>query len=65
MWLAETKGEMRVNVTLKNAAADLWCQKMSTTKYGRWGYLFAQQQKLEFQLAKGVSTFASLADALA
>lgn len=43
MWLAETKGEMRTNVPLKNGAAQLWCEKMSTTKYGRWGYLFAQQ----------------------
>jgi hypothetical protein len=47
MWLAETKGEMRTNVPLKNAAAEMWCQKMSATKYGQWRYLFAQQLKLE------------------
>jgi hypothetical protein len=65
MWLAETKGEMRTNVPLKNAAAELWCQKMSATKYGRWRYLFAQQIKLEKALATGVKTFALLALTLA
>jgi hypothetical protein len=61
MWLAETKGEMRTNVPLKNGAAQLWCEKMSTTKYGHWNYLFAQQLRLEKALSKGVSTFAELA----
>ncbi len=64
MWLVETKGEMRPNVTLKNEAADLWCQKMSTTKYGQWRYLFAQQVALESALTKGITTFANLAKAL-
>jgi len=64
MWLAETKGEMRTNVPLKNGAAELWCQKMSATKYGRWRYLFAQQVKLEKALASGVKAFAQLADTI-
>jgi type III restriction enzyme len=61
MWLAETKGELRVNVPLKNSAAELWCEKMSTTKYGCWRYLFAQQLKLEKALNKNIATFAELA----
>jgi type III restriction enzyme len=60
MWLAETKGEMRTNVPLKNGAAELWCENMSTTKYGLWRYLFAQQLKLEKALSKGPTTFAKL-----
>jgi type III restriction enzyme len=65
MWLAETKGEMRPNTTLKNESAELWCEKMSLTKYGTWRYLFAQQVKLEAALAKSVNTFAALAKLLA
>ena len=64
MWLAETKGEMRTNVPLKNGAAELWCEKMSTTKYGQWRYLFAQQLKLEKALIKGPTTFVKLASEL-
>ena len=64
MWLAETKGEMRTNVPLKNGAAHLWCEKMSATKYGQWRYLFAQQIKLTAALATGVDTFQGLADQL-
>jgi hypothetical protein len=65
MWLAETKGEMRTNVPLKNGAAELWCGNMSSTKYGRWHYLFAQQVKLEKALASQALSFAALATALA
>ncbi len=65
MWLAETKGEMRPNVPLKNAAAENWCQKMSATKYGRWRYLFAQQIPLQSALFAGTKTFAALAGKLA
>lgn len=64
MWLAETKGEMRSNVPLKNGAAESWCQKMSSSKYGRWRYLFAQQVALEAAFVKGVSSFAELVDEL-
>jgi type III restriction enzyme len=64
MWLAETKGEMRTNVPLKNGAAQTWCEKMSTTKYGTWQYLFAQQLSLEKALKKGSSTFAELVSEL-
>jgi len=63
-WLAETKGEMRPNVKLKNEAADLWCQKMSATRYGQWHYLFAQQVGLEAALACGVTTFLGLREIL-
>lgn len=61
MWLAETKGEMRTNVPLKNGAAQLWCEKMSATKYGQWRYLFAQQLRFEDALRKGAATFAEFA----
>jgi hypothetical protein len=64
MWLAETKGEMRTNVPLKNGAARLWCEKMSGTRYGQWDYLFAQQIKLTSALATSVDTFEDLADKL-
>jgi type III restriction enzyme len=64
MWLAETKGEMRTNVPLKNGSAELWCKRMSTTKHGQWRYLFAQQLKLEKALSKGATTFAKLASDL-
>jgi hypothetical protein len=60
MWLAETKGEMRTNVQLKNAAAESWCQKMSATKYGRWCYLFAQQIPLQAAFVKKPKTLAEL-----
>jgi hypothetical protein len=52
---------MRTNVPLKNGAAELWCEKMSATKYGQWRYLFAQQVKLEQALRRGAGTFAALA----
>jgi type III restriction enzyme len=64
MWLAETKGEVRPNTALKSEAARLWCEKMSTTRYGQWRYLFVQQKKFEAALAAGVQSLADLADAL-
>lgn len=63
-WLAETKGEMRTNVPLKNGSAERWCEKMSTTKHGHWRYLFAQQLKLERTLNKGATSFARIASDL-
>jgi hypothetical protein len=65
MWLAETKGEMRLNVQLKNGAARQWCEKMSATKYCQWRYLFAQQVPLTAALNSSVSTFTALAERLA
>ena len=65
MWLAETKGEIRTNVPLKNGAAHLWCETISATKYGRWRYLFAQQLKFETALREGAATFAEVASDLA
>jgi hypothetical protein len=41
MWLAETKGEMRTKVSLKNSAANLWCQKMSATCEYRSGHVIS------------------------
>ncbi|MFA5786966.1 MAG: DEAD/DEAH box helicase family protein [Actinomycetota bacterium] len=61
MWLAETKGEIRINTALKSEAARLWCEKMSSTKYGQWRYLFVQQRKFESALAAGVKSLAELA----
>ena len=37
LWVIETKGEIRPNTKLKSAAAELWCQRMSTTRYGSGG----------------------------
>ena len=44
-WLAETKGESRANTALKSEAARLWCEKMSSTEYGQWTYLFVPQRE--------------------
>lgn len=63
-WLAETKGEVRHNTGLKREAAQLWCEKMSGTKYGTWRHLFVQQKKFERALAAGVYTFSALSEAL-
>jgi SOS-response transcriptional repressor LexA len=63
-WLAETKGEIRLNTALKSEAAQLWCEKMSRTSYGHWRYLFLQQKKLESLLASGVKSLADLAASL-
>lgn len=60
MWLAETKGEIRSNTGLKSAAAVAWCEKMSTTQFGSWRYLFAQQRNFESALKAGVSNWAEL-----
>jgi hypothetical protein len=46
-WIAETKGEIRPNTPLKSNAAKLWCEKMSTTLYGAWKYLFVPQRGFE------------------
>ncbi len=64
MWLAETKGEVRPNTALKSEAAQLWCEKMSRTRYGDWRFLFVQQRKLETALAAGVRSLAELAENL-
>jgi type III restriction enzyme len=64
MWLAETKGEIRLNTELKSEAARGWCEKMSATRYGQWRYMFVRQRKLEAALAAGVRTLAELSDAL-
>ena len=64
MWITETKGEIRLNTTLKSDAARLWCEKMSGTKYGEWRYLFMPQRKLDAALASGVPSLADLAERL-
>ncbi|MBI4468787.1 MAG: DEAD/DEAH box helicase family protein [Acidobacteria bacterium] len=64
MWLAETKGEIRPNTALKTAAAQLWCEKMSGTKYGHWRYLFVQQRKFESAIVTGVKSLTELAESL-
>jgi SOS-response transcriptional repressor LexA len=64
MWLAETKGEIRLNTALKSEAAALWCEKMSRTRYGSWRYLFVPQRKLEQALDAGVKSLGQLAASL-
>jgi SOS-response transcriptional repressor LexA len=64
MWLAETKGEIRPNTSLKRHAAEAWCEKMSATHYGPWRHLFVQQRKFETAQVAGVATFAKLVAAL-
>lgn len=64
MWLAETKGEVRPNTALKSKAAEVWCEKMSGTKYGQWRYLFLQQKRLEAALTAGVRSLAELHESL-
>lgn len=63
-WIVETKGEIRPNTKLKNEAAELWCQRMSTTRYGSWRYLFVQQKRFEAALNAGVHSVAELTEAL-
>ena len=63
-WVIETKGEIRPNTRLKSEAADLWCQRMSTTRYGAWRYLFVQQMRFEAALVAGVRSLAELAAAV-
>ncbi|MGQ0656776.1 MAG: S24 family peptidase [Chromatiales bacterium] len=64
MWLAETKGEIRPNTALKRQAAELWCEKMSTTAHGPWRYLFVPQRRFEMAIASGLKTFAQMAAAM-
>jgi SOS-response transcriptional repressor LexA len=64
MWVIETKGEIRPNTKLKTEAAELWCQRMSRTRYGSWRYLFVQQKRFEAALSAGVNTLAELAETL-
>src|SRR5439155_20641901 len=49
---------------LKSEAARLWCEKMSSTKYGQWRYLLVQQRKLETALAAGARSLGELAESL-
>ena len=64
LWVIETKGEIRPNTKLKSEAAELWCQRMSTTRYGSWRYLFVQQKRFEAALAANVRSLAELANAV-
>ena len=56
-WLVETKGEIRQNTALKQEAAQLWCEKMSSTRYGKWRYLFVQQRTFEQAIASSIQMF--------
>ena len=64
MWVVETKGEIRPNTKLKSEAAELWCQRMSTTRHGSWRYLFVEQKRFEAALDAAVRSLAELAAAL-
>lgn len=59
-WLAETKGEIRPNTILKTEAAQLWCDKMSRTNYGRWRFLFMPQKKFEAAVQRGAKSLGEL-----
>jgi hypothetical protein len=60
MWLAETKGEIRLNTALKSEAARLWCEKMSGTKYGQWRYLFVAQRHFDKRSVSSAPTLGEL-----
>ena len=63
-WVIETKGEIRPNTKVKSEAAELWCQRMSTTRYGSWRYLFVQQKRFETALVADVRSLAELVAAV-
>lgn len=63
-WLAETKGEITPNTRLKSEAAEIWCKKMSGSRYGEWRYLLVPEQDFEHAVKAGVKTFAFLAKRL-
>ena len=60
LWVIETKGEIRPNTKLKSEAAEHWCRRMSTTRYGSWRYLFIQQKPFETARAANVRSLAEL-----
>lgn len=63
-WLVETKGEIRSNTVLKQEAAQLWCEKMSSTSYGTWKYFLVQQREFERIYAGGIQLFTQLVKSL-
>ena len=65
IWIAETKGEIRPNTTLKSEAAVLFCGKMSGSRHGSWRYLFVPQPKFEKAMRAGVNTLEDLNAAVA
>jgi type III restriction enzyme len=60
-WIAETKGEIRPNTPLKSQAAAQWCEKMSTTAYGPWEYIFVPQRAFDRAEIVGARSVAELA----
>lgn len=63
-WIAETKGEMRLTTTLKREAAELWCDKMSGSRYGNWRYLLVPQRPFEHEVISGTRSFMDLCSKL-
>jgi hypothetical protein len=64
-WVAETKGEIRSNTSLKSNAAALWCEKMSAASmYGAWQYLFVTQREFERAEIARAQTLGELAASL-
>jgi type III restriction enzyme len=61
LWIAEPKGEIRPDTTLKSEAAESWCRKMSGHIYGDWRYVLVPQQSFEEAIRTGVKTFSALA----
>ena len=64
LWVIKTKGEIRSNTKLKSQAAEIWWQRMSTTRYGSWRYLFIQQKPFETARAANVRSLAELVAAV-
>jgi type III restriction enzyme len=60
-YLIETKGEIYPNTATKSEAARLWCQKMSTTTFGPWLYLFVPQPRFVHAQAQNLSSLNDLA----
>jgi hypothetical protein len=63
-WIAETKGEIHPNTILKSEAAKLWCERMTRSGAGEWGFLFVQQRGFEAALRSGASDFGGVTERL-
>lgn len=60
--IAEPKGEIRPNTTLKTEAATLWCERMNSTKYRFWQYLFVPQHEFELCMKRRIRSLDDLSN---
>jgi len=60
MWIIETKGEIHSNTSLKNEAANKWCDRISKTTHGRWRYHLVHQKKFDLAIKAGVKSLKNL-----